>query len=98
VALQGDRLQTRLLDLRSGLDALALVISHAAEFGTPSRDPRRGAAGTVAAAHRSHAAAQLRYDDRYLILSQTSVLVTRVWFFTESVNLLPSSDRLKYRT
>jgi len=64
VALQGDRLQTRLLDLRSGLDALALVISHAAEFGTPSRDPRRGAAGTVAAAHRSHAAAQLRYDDR----------------------------------
>lgn len=38
VALQGDRLQTRLLDLRSGLDALALVISHAAEFGTPSRD------------------------------------------------------------
>jgi eukaryotic-like serine/threonine-protein kinase len=38
VALQGDRLQTRLLDLRSGLDALALVISHAVEFGTPSRD------------------------------------------------------------
>jgi hypothetical protein len=38
VALQGDRLQTQLLDLRSGLDALALVISHAAEFGTPSRD------------------------------------------------------------
>jgi hypothetical protein len=35
---------------------------------------------------------------RYLILSHTSVLVTRVWFFTESVNLLPSSDRLKYRT
>ncbi len=36
VALQGDRLQTRLLDLRGELDALALVASYAMEFGMPS--------------------------------------------------------------
>jgi serine/threonine-protein kinase len=36
VAVQGDRLQTKLLDLRGALDALALVASYAMEFGMPS--------------------------------------------------------------